>query len=106
MLSMALPALGFESDAISKMSCSGSGWSPDQRPKATRSAVSPALPPMFFRYQSRAEEISGTFRCMESNGGASYDVWPSRRAENQTAIAAPHAVRKPKRIALLDLRSQ
>jgi hypothetical protein len=62
MLSIALPALGFASDDISKMSCSGSGWSPDHRPKATRSAVSPAFPPMFLRYQSRAEEISGTFR--------------------------------------------
>jgi hypothetical protein len=29
---------------------------------------------MFFKYQSRAEEISGTFRWIESKGGASYDV--------------------------------
>src|SRR6186997_1892726 len=97
MLSMALPALGFASFEISKMSCSGSGWSPDHRPKATRSAVSPALPPMFFKYQSRAEEISGTLRCMESNGGASYDVCAAavtglRDAETQRTqktISAP-----------------
>ena len=29
---------------------------------------------MFLKYQSRAEEISGTFRWIESKGGASYDV--------------------------------
>src|SRR5258705_4779204 len=72
MLSMTLPALGSALAETSKMSGMGRGWSPVHFPKPLRSAVSPRLPPMYLRYQSRAWETSGTARWMESKGGASY----------------------------------
>src|ERR1700740_3582763 len=100
MLSTTLPALGLAADDISKISWRGSGWSPLHRPKATRSAVSPALPPMFFRYQSRACEISGTARWIESNGGASYCAYAGAQKHHPTAITS-HGGTKTRRKHIL-----